>query len=104
LGPYEFVADGQSLVYVPIELTDSDGIINPSADRPVSVHLEGPAQLVLASADPITAEDFRSVSHATFQGRALAILRSTKEPGPVVVTISAPNCEAVVLALDSRRA
>lgn len=99
LEPHRFTADGKSLAYIPIELTDGAGTVKPINDRPVTVQVDGPARLTLGSAEPITTEDFRGSTHTTYQGRALAILRSTRESGPVTVTVSAPGCQAVVLRL-----
>lgn len=101
LEPHRFTADGKSLAYVPIELSDGAGTIKPLDDRPVTVQVDGPAQVTLGSAEPITAEDFRGLTHTTYQGCALAILRSTREAGPVTLTVSAPGCRSVILRLDA---
>ncbi|MDN4616356.1 glycoside hydrolase family 2 TIM barrel-domain containing protein [Leifsonia sp. F6_8S_P_1B] len=92
-----FVADGQSLLYLPIELTDSAGMVKPTADRTVTVSIDGPAVLAFGSAAPSSSERFTENTHSTFQGRAMAVLRATREPGAVTVTISANGCTAVSL-------
>jgi hypothetical protein len=97
------VADGHSLMFLPIELTDSSGIVKSTSDRAVTVSVDGPAQLALGSAEPATAESFSTGSHTTFQGRALAVLRSTNESGRVTATISAEGCETVAIEFDSAR-
>ncbi|MDR6610727.1 hypothetical protein J2Y42_000139 [Leifsonia sp. 1010] len=97
----EFVADGQSLLYVPIELTDSAGTVKPTADRAVTVSIDGPAVLAFGSAAASSNEGFTQSSHTTFQGRAMAILRSTRESGIVTVTISADGCTEERLTIEA---
>lgn len=95
-------ADGADLAYLPIQLTDAEGILRPLADRPVKVTVTGPALLLgLGSGEAITTEGFTSDSHRTFHGRAQAVLRATHEPGEIVVTVSADGCEPLTLSLNS---
>ncbi|GAB3613179.1 glycoside hydrolase family 2 TIM barrel-domain containing protein [Humibacter ginsengisoli] len=92
-----FHADGQSLLYLTMELTDGAGIVKPTADRQLTVAVKGPAILALGSAAPSTTESFVATTHTTFQGRALAVLRSTREGGPVEITITADGCEPLTV-------
>ncbi len=96
----ELVADGHDLAYLPIALTDDDGILRPLADRSVTVTVEGAATLLgLGSGEPITEERFAGSSHRTFNGRALAVLRAGHEPGDVHVTVAASGVTTVSTTL-----
>jgi beta-galactosidase len=89
-------ADGCDLAFIPIAITDEYGVVKPLADRSVTVAVEGPAVLLgLGSAEPITTEGFAVSSHRTFNGRALAVVRSGHASGEVIVTVSADGCETV---------
>lgn len=75
------------LAYVPITLEDDEGTLMTGGDRPVTVCVDGPAELAgFASADPRTEERFDAATRTTWDGRALAILKFT---GPGQVTITA---------------
>ncbi|GAA2974287.1 hypothetical protein JOD63_000339 [Microbacterium terrae] len=78
-----------SLIYVPIELTDTAGTLVTSVDRPVSIEISGPAELVgYGSARPDNVETYGQTRHTTFEGRLLAVLRPTGE-GSVRIAASA---------------
>jgi beta-galactosidase len=75
--------DGTDLAFVRISLLDGWGTVDNTADRPVSVVVDGPGVLLgLASARPAT----------TFDGRALAVIRPTG-PGTLTVTVTADGVE-----------
>ena len=93
-------ADGHDLAFVHIELTDADGVLRPLDDRAVSLTVDGAATLLgFGSAEPITDEAFCSSEHRTYQGRALAVLRTGHEPGEVHLTASADGCEPAHLQI-----
>jgi hypothetical protein len=83
------VADGADLAFVRIALADAEGVVESLDDDLVRVAVEGPAELIgLGSGVSMTEESFLDDVHTTWRGRALAILRSTGEPGAVRVTVS----------------
>ena len=68
------------LCYIPIELRDAAGNLNTAAACTVSVEVSGDGVLLgLASADPMSEEDFFASERKTFYGRALAIVKRTGE-------------------------
>jgi beta-galactosidase len=90
----ELRADGADLAYVDIALTDHGGTIKPLADREITVTVDGAATLLgLGSAAPATEESFTDTVHTTHHGRALAVLRAGRQPGPITVTVTAADCE-----------
>lgn len=94
-------ADAQSLVFVPIALTDPDGIVHVGRDRTVTVSVSGAGRLqALGSADPATEESFTGPTRRTFDGRALAIVRPTGA-GEIVVQVAADGCEPVTRVLHA---
>ncbi|HEX9090459.1 MAG TPA: hypothetical protein VF831_03170, partial [Anaerolineales bacterium] len=87
-------ADGADLAYINILLGDENSIVNPMADRLVTVHVEGAGSLLgFGSANPFTEERYTDEVHTTFQGRALAVVRAGHQPGMVRLTVSGEGCE-----------
>lgn len=96
----ELRADGDSLAYLNITLGDENGVLKPLADRLIVVDVSGAGTLAgFGSANPITEEGFASTTATSFQGRALAVVRSGSAPGEVRVTVSADGCRPVELTL-----
>jgi beta-galactosidase len=88
---------GNDLAFVDISLVDDDANIYNTADRLVTVRLDGPGMLQgLGSASPVTDEGFLDDVHTTFDGRALAVVRPTG-PGLISITVSADGCEPVTV-------
>jgi len=80
-------------VFVEICLTDKDGNLYHSADRAVSIKVEGAGMLMgFGSADPKSEENFFDTTRTTFDGRALAVIRPVKE-GTIHVVVESQGCE-----------
>jgi beta-galactosidase len=87
------------LVYVPVVLADDAGNVFTDSDRPISVEVTGDGVLqALGSGNPAPEQAYGAPSHATFDGRALAIIRPTGS-GPITVEVSADGCLPVTVAL-----
>jgi hypothetical protein len=77
-------ADGADLAFVMVTIADADGEAEMLADDQVELTVSGPAELIgFGSAAPASEESFLTNRHSTYRGRALAILRSTGEPGAI---------------------
>lgn len=95
------VADGMSLLYLAIDLTDENGAL-ACADAEVEIQVSGPAILAgFGSSNPATVEGFTETRHTTFDGKALAILRTTQESGRIVVTAKAEGLQSARVELFS---
>ena len=84
-------ADGHSVVYVGIQILDSEGRPVPDAAIPMTAKVEGTG-LTLAgfgSGNPITAENYTKGAFTSYRGRATAILRSGYEAGQARLIIEA---------------
>lgn len=85
-------ADGADLCYLMISLRDQDGRINPQAVRKISVTVEGAGVLQgMGTADVETGNRYDCSTWQTFEGCVLAVVRSTCEPGEIVVKVSSEN-------------
>jgi beta-galactosidase/beta-glucuronidase len=84
-------ADRRSLAFVTVEVVDNHGVLVPGATDTIGFTVTGG---VLAGTDngrQESAENYQSPSRAAWGGKALAILRSTGEAGPVTITATAPG-------------
>ena len=92
--------DDADLAFVAVELRDDNGVLITTADRAVTVEVEGAGVLAgMCSANPKTAERFDADTWRTFDGRALAVVRPSAT-GEVVVTVSADGLGPVRLTLS----
>lgn len=89
---------GDELAFVSVAITDATGTVEMLADGPVTIAVEGPAELVgFGTAAPATEESFLSDTSTTYRGRALAVLRPTGTPGPIRMTArSAQHGDATI--------
>lgn len=86
----------QDLLYVPIEITDNDGVRQIRMDRDVTVAVDGPAELIGIGSASLTQNSLTPYigdTIHTFEGRALAVIRSGNEKGSVTITVSSKGME-----------
>lgn len=97
----EAPADGMSLIYLDVEVTDREGRLVPCADLDVTLDVKGAGELAgFGSADPRSLEKFCQTTRRTFDGRALAVLRAKLEPGAVTAAASAPGVEGSAVTVN----
>ena len=88
------------VAFVAIELQDLSGTLHTSADRMVSVSIEGPGVLEgLGSAAPVSDESFLESHCRTYRGRALAVIRPTGT-GVITITVTAEGLDSAALSID----
>ncbi|RQP09860.1 MAG: glycoside hydrolase family 2 protein [Microbacteriaceae bacterium] len=103
----EIAADGADLAFVAIDIVDAAGVREMLADDEVAVEVDGPGELVgFGSAAPATKESFLDAVHSTYRGHALAIVRSTGEPGTIRIRATsrahgAATCELRAVMTDT---
>lgn len=74
----------RDLVYVTVEVVDSDGLVHPNADHLVAFAIDGPAALkAVGSADPTSEEPYVGNRRRAFRGRCLVVLEVSGERGDV---------------------
>jgi beta-galactosidase len=94
----------ESLAFVTLEGVDADGRLIPVETSDVTVEVTGPGQLVaLGSGDPTDVTSVQDSRQKLWQGRALAIIRSSGEAGAITVTAQTtgvPAGKCVITAVD----
>jgi len=80
-------ADGQRLLFITIEVVDSEGRIVPEAQQPLEVKVTGGSLLGLGNANPRDNDPYYDTKHSTWNGRALAVIKPAKK-GKTVVEVN----------------
>lgn len=78
------------IVYLPVALTDKQGVLESNADRPLTVQVQGGELLAFGSANPCVEERYDTGKFTTWQGRALAVVKAGKSE-KVTVSVSDGN-------------
>lgn len=87
-------ADGNDLCYVTVQVTDENGNLVPDADNRVSFKVEGDGELVGVDNGWTTDHDsYQSSNRRAFNGKLVAIVRSTREAGEFTLTASSAGLE-----------
>lgn len=91
-------ADGSSLAYIEVEVQDENGVLDTTAVNTISFSLSGNGEIVgVDNGDQATTEKYQqpsvlkgtsSAQIKVYAGKALVIVRSTKEAGSFIVTAS----------------
>ncbi|WMT41325.1 DUF4982 domain-containing protein [Paenibacillus sp. D2_2] len=98
----EIVANDKDLSFITITLVDQEGNLYNTADRKVSVRVEGAGMLQgFGSADPKSDEEFFATERTTFDGKVLAVIRPTSV-GTIAVTVSAEGCASKSVKIEAR--
>ncbi|GAA1447638.1 glycoside hydrolase family 2 TIM barrel-domain containing protein [Leifsonia poae] len=83
------------LVFIDISLADSEGRVFTDRDKALTVQVSGDGELLaFGGADPAPSSNYAGAAHATFDGRALAVVRRTGS-GPVDFLVSADGVAPV---------
>ena len=81
-------ADGHDVAYVDVEIIDDNGNVVPYAEIPLEIIVSGCGTLAgFGSANPITDEDYTDNKTVSYNGRALAIIRSGYEKGNITLRV-----------------
>jgi beta-galactosidase len=96
-------ADGQDLSYVTVEIVDKDGVIDPNANNRLVFKVEGPAVLAgVGNSDMKDGDSYFGSSRKAWHGRALAVLRSTHQPGKITLTVTGDRLKKAMFSIWQR--
>ncbi len=89
-------ADGYDLAYITIDVQDANGNFMPTADNEIYFHISGDGEIVgVDNGDAASWERYQDYDgvwkRKAYSGKALVIVKSTKEEGSFTVTASSPG-------------
>src|SRR5229473_669256 len=88
----EIAADGKSLSFLTVEVTDHDSVVVPDASNLIKFRVEGPGTLAgVDNGQQENAQSYQAPSVPAFNGKALVVVRSTRQAGHITVTASSPG-------------
>ena len=97
-----FLADGQDLIYVTVEILDRDGRVCPDAAIPLTATVKGAGSLLsFASADLKDTSVYTDAHCTTWKGRALLAVRSSAKSGTVSLTVKGDGLSQSQLNLNA---
>jgi beta-galactosidase len=83
-------ADGQDLSFVTVEAVDTLGRLQPQADQEVQFSIGGPGVIAaVGNGDGQDPASYQGDQRKLYQGRALVVIRASKQPGQITVTAKA---------------
>ena len=74
--PEKTEVNSGEIVYIPVNIEDSNGVVESNADRRITVEVQGGELLAYGSANPCTEEQYHTGSFTTYYGRSLAVVRA----------------------------
>lgn len=94
----EINADGSSLVYIAVDVTDANGVLDTTATNTINFSLTGNGEIVgVDNGDQATTAKYQqssvltgttSANIAAYAGKALVIVRSTRDAGSFTVNVT----------------
>ncbi len=95
-------ANGQDLIYVEFTIKDKDGNTVPNANHLLNFSLDGPATIAgVGNGNNMSHEPFQANYRKAFNGKCLAIIKSTKVNGKIKLTVSSKGLESNTIELNS---
>ncbi|MGY6649765.1 glycoside hydrolase family 2 TIM barrel-domain containing protein [Wenyingzhuangia sp. IMCC45574] len=91
-------ANGEDLVYVECTVLDADGNVVPKADNLIKFDIKGAGELIgVGNGDNMNHDSFQAKERNAFNGKCLAIVRTTESAGEISFTASAEGLKSETL-------
>ena len=95
-------ADGEDAAFCLVHFADANGNDDLFAGHTLKAEVSGAAALAaFASANPSSEERYDTADTVTFDGYAMAVVRTGETAGPIVLTVTADNGETVQVDLTA---
>ncbi|GLB51869.1 beta-galactosidase [Neptunitalea chrysea] len=98
----QMIANGEDLCFVTVQVVDAKGIPVPTANNEISFEISGPGVFIASdNGDPSDMTSFGSSKRNAFNGKILAILKSTNTPGIIQLTARASGLQSAQINIHS---
>ncbi|BAX78461.1 glycoside hydrolase family 2 TIM barrel-domain containing protein [Labilibaculum antarcticum] len=99
----EMTANSQDLIYVECTVVDKDGNLVPKADNKIEFSIDGPAVIAgVGNGNNMSHEPFQANYRNAFNGKCLAIIKSTNTAGEIIITAKSVDLESANISLSSK--
>ena len=96
-------ADGQDLSFVTVEAVDAEGRLQPDADQEVQFAISGPGVIAaVGNGDGRDAEPYQGNRRKLFHGRALVVVRTSKQGGPIRLSATTEGLSETVATIQAK--
>ncbi|MEP7110680.1 MAG: glycoside hydrolase family 2 TIM barrel-domain containing protein [Ferruginibacter sp.] len=97
-------ADARDIVNVTVEIVDENGLVVPDADNLITFTVKGEGALAgTDNGDPQEKNIMNSNKRKTFNGMALAVIRSNEKSGAIRIIAEAENLKGAELEITSHK-
>ncbi len=98
-------ANGQDLSYITVEAIDAKGNLQQNADQEISFSITGPGTLAaVGNGNTEDQTSYRDEHRHLFHGRALVIVRTTRQSGSIRVAAATAGLEDTSIAIEAKPA
>ena len=98
-------ADGQDLSFITLEAVDRKGQIDPNANQEVQFAIKGPAVIAaVGNGDGQDTAAYQGNQCKLFHGRALVVVRTSKQEGVIHLTATTPGLSKGVVDIHATAA
>ena len=95
-------ADSQDLAFVTVEAVDAAGRWQPDARQQAHFSISGPGTIIaVGNGDGQSAESYQGDHRSLFQGRALVVIRTSREPGAIRLTAEADGLDKADVNIEA---
>lgn len=92
----------KATAHITVTVLDENGVMVKLADNNITCTVEGPARLLgLEGADNTDMGDYRDNKQRVYNGRLLAYIQTTGEPGEITVKFSSPLLEGTQVKMTA---
>jgi beta-galactosidase len=98
-------ADGEDLSFVTAEAVDSDGRLQAQADQEIRFSISGPGVIAaVGNGDAQDPTSYQGDRRQLYQGRALVVVRTSKQSGPITLNARTPGLSAATITMQAEAA
>jgi beta-galactosidase len=97
-------ADGEDLSFVTVDAVDANGRVRQDSSANVHFSVRGAGKIAaVGNGDGQSQQSYQSDGSNLFQGRALVVVRSTRNAGKIELTAEADDLKSQALIVETRR-
>lgn len=97
-------AEFGDLAYVTVEVVDENGAVVKHADHEVSFEISGAGEMIaVGTANPVSEELYVGSQRKAYQGRLMAVVRTTGQEGEIALKAAADGLSAGEIQLHAKK-